>query len=321
MDDSQPAEPAGAGAKAAPQSAIPAAGLALLGLLTVFWGINFPFMKLALDAFDPWLFRVVCLGAGAAGLFAIARAGGQRLAVPRRDRRMLGWTALLSITGWHVCVAFGIAMMPAGRAAILAYTMPLWATVMAWAFLGERLTPLRLAGLALGLAGMAFLIGDEFAKLGAAPWGALLIVAAAVFWAGGTVALKSHRWSMGTAALTGWQMALGGMPVVLGAVLLGRLPDPAQVTAVQWIALAYSATIPMVLCHWAWNRLVGLVPASVAVVGTLMIPVVGVLSSMPLTGETVGYREILALVLVVAALAIVLVLPAWLKPAASGAAP
>jgi drug/metabolite transporter (DMT)-like permease len=317
MNDSPPP----ASAAAAARAPIPAAGLALLGLLTVFWGINFPFMKLALGGFDPWVFRVVCLGVGAAGLFALALAGGQRLTVPRRDRRMLGWTSLLSITGWHICTAFGIGMMPAGRAAILAYTMPLWATVMAWAFLDERLTLLRLAGLALGLAGMALLIGDEFAKLSAAPWGALLIVAAAVFWAGGTVALKSHRWSMGTAALTGWQMALGGVPVVLGAVAFGRLPEPADVAPVQWIALAYSATIPMVLCHWAWNRLVGLVPASVAVIGTLMIPVVGVMSSAPLTGEAIGVREVLALALVVAALAIVLVLPAWLGRKELRAAP
>jgi drug/metabolite transporter (DMT)-like permease len=88
---------------------------------------------------------------------------------------------------------------------------------------------------------------------------------------------------------------------------------------VQWLALAYSATIPMVLCHWAWNRLV-VGPAGVAVIGTLMIPVVGVMSSAPLTGETIGGREILSLVLVVAALAIVLVLPAWLKPRESAPA-
>lgn len=316
MADSPPAA-----ASAAAKPGIPASGYALLGLLTVFWGINFPFMKLALGAFDPWIFRIVCLGVGAAGLFALAGAGGQRLAVPRRDRRMLALTSALSITGWHVFTAFGIGMMPAGRAAILAYTMPLWATVMAWLYLGERLTGLRAAGLALGLVGMALLIGDEFAKLRAAPWGALCMVAAAVCWAAGTVALKSHHWTMGTAALTGWQMALGGMPVVLGALAFGRLPAPADVSAMQWAALAYSATIPMVLCYWAWNRLVGLVPASVAAIGTLLIPVVGVMSSAPLTGEAIGAREILALVLVVAALAIVLVLPGWLKPRESAAAP
>ncbi len=316
MAESPPAAPAGATAHAG----IPAAGFVLLATLTVFWGINFPFMKLALGGFDPWIFRVVCLGVGAAGLFAMAGAAGERLTVPRRDRKMLAVTALFSITGWHIFTAFGIGMMPAGRAAILAYTMPLWATVMAWFYLGERVTALRAIGLALGLAGMAVLIGDEFAKLSAAPWGALFIVAAAVLWAAGTVALKSHRWSMGTASLTGWQMALGGTPVVLGAFAFGRLPDPGAVTTVQWLALAYSATIPMVLCHWAWNRLVGLVPAGVAVIGTLMIPVVGVMSSAPLTGEAIGGREIVSLALVVAALAIVLVLPAWLKPRESAPA-
>ncbi len=304
---------------AAGHAGIPAAGFVLLGVLTVFWGINFPFMKLALGGFDPWLFRTVCLAVGSAGLFVMAVMSGERLRVPRGDRRMLLLTSLFSITGWHLFIAFGLDMMPAGRAAILAYTMPLWATLMARFYLGERLTALRVVGLILGMGGMVLLIGDEFAKLRAAPWGALCIIAAAVSWAAGTVAFKSHRWSMGTAALTGWQMALGGVPIVLGALAFGRLPDPAAVTTVQWLALAYTATIPMVLCHWAWNRLVGLVPAGVAVIGTLLIPVVGVMSSAPLAGEPVGPREALALGLVVAALAIVLVLPAWWKRRESAA--
>jgi drug/metabolite transporter (DMT)-like permease len=316
MDESPRAIPTKSASKAGgPGGAaeIPATGYALLGVLTVFWGINFPIMKLALGGFDPWTFRVVCLGAGAAGLFVMAAARGERLNVPRRDRRMLLVTSALSITGWHLFTAFGIGMMPAGRAAILAYTMPLWATLMARFYLDERLTALRVLGLVLGMAGMAVLIGDEFAKLRAAPWGALCIIGAAVAWAAGTVAYKSHRWTMGTAAVTGWQMALGGLPILAGAALFARLPDPGAVTGVQWAALAYAATIPMVLCHWAWNRLVGLAPAGVAVIGTLMIPVVGVISSAPLAGEPVGARELGSLGLVVAALVIVLALPAWRK--------
>jgi len=65
----------------------------------------------------------------------------------------------------------------------------------------------------------------------------------------------------------------------------------------------------MVFCHYAWTRLVALVPAGVAAISTLMIPVVGVLSSAPLAGEPIGAREVLALALVVAALVVVLLVP------------
>ena len=70
-------------------SAIPSAAFMLLALMTVFWGINFPVMKLALAEIEPWTFRVICLGSGAIGLFAIAKIAGQDLAVPRRDWPML----------------------------------------------------------------------------------------------------------------------------------------------------------------------------------------------------------------------------------------
>jgi drug/metabolite transporter (DMT)-like permease len=291
--------------------AVPVAALVLLGLMTIFWGVNFPVMKLALAEIEPWSFRVVCLAVGGAGLFGIALGAGQRVAAPRRDWPMLVALSLLNITGWHLFSAFGISLMAAGRATILAYTMPLWAVLFARFFLGERLTGTRLFGLLLGLGGMAVLFGDELARLGTAPWGALCILAAALCWALGTIVLKARAWGMSATVLTGWPMVIGGIPVLIGALFLGDAPDPTKVSLQAWLALAYAATVPMVFCHYAWTRLVGLLPAGVAAISTLMIPVVGVLSSAPLAGEAIGLRELAALALVVAALVVVLVLPAW----------
>jgi len=301
-------------AKPSGEHVFPAAAVLLLSLMTVFWGVNFPVMKLALGEIEPWTFRVVCLSAGALGLFAIAAIGGQRLAAPRGDRGMLVLLSLLNITGWHLFSAFGISLMEPGKASILAYTMPLWAVVFAWLFLGERMTAGRLLGLALGMAGMAVLIGEEWARVQRAPWGALCIVGAAVCWGLGTAVLKGRRWGMGAVVLTGWQMVIGGIPVLLGFFALGHPPSPGQISGTAWIALAYAATVPMVFCHYAWTRLVGLVPAGVAAISTLMIPVVGVMSSAPLVGEQVGLRQVTALALVMGALVVVLVLPSLRRP-------
>jgi drug/metabolite transporter (DMT)-like permease len=296
---------------------VPAAALVLLGLMTVFWGVNFPVMKLALAEIEPWSFRVICLAVGAAGLFGIALASGQRLAAPRRHWPMLVVLSLLNITGWHLFSAFGISLMAAGRATILAYTMPLWAVLFARMFLDERLTGSRLFGLGLGLGGMAVLLGDEVARLGAAPRGALCILGAALCWGLGTIVLKARAWGMGATVLTAWPMAIGGIPVLAGALILGDAPDPAKISLTAWLALGYAATVPMIFCHYAWTRLVGLLPAGVAAISTLMIPVVGVVSSAPLAGEAIGARELLALALVGAALLVVVVLPAWrARPAA-----
>jgi len=293
------------------EAAVPMAAFVLLALMTVFWGVNFPVMKVALREIEPWSFRVVCLASGAIGLFAIARVYGHKLAAPRRDWPMLVLLSLLNITGWHLFSAYGISLMAAGRATILAYTMPLWAVLAAWLWLGERLTATKLVGLALGLGGMVVLFGDELANAGKAPWGALCITGAALCWGLGTVVLKSRSWGMSASVLTGWQMIIGGVPVLVGFFVLGRAPDWGQLSTPAWLALAYAATVPMVFCHYAWTRLVGFMPAGVAAISTLMIPVVGVLSSAPVAGEAIGPREIAALLLVASALVVVLVLPSW----------
>jgi drug/metabolite transporter (DMT)-like permease len=71
-------------------------------------------------------------------------------------------------------------------------------------------------------------------------------------------------------------------------------------------ALTYLIAFPMIYCHWAYFTLVRIFPASVAAISTLAIPVVGVFSSALILDETVGFSEIVALILVVSALAIVI---------------
>ena len=100
----------------------------VLAGLTLAWGFNWTAMKVALSEVPPWTFRSLCLGLGAAVLFAALRASGQRLPLPRGQWGRLWLLALLNITSWNMLVAFGVGMIPSGRAAILAYTMPGFAT-------------------------------------------------------------------------------------------------------------------------------------------------------------------------------------------------
>ncbi|WP_431860567.1 DMT family transporter [Azospirillum sp.] len=286
-------------------------GILLLASLTLFWGVNWPAMKLAVTDIDPWTFRMLCLAAGGGGLLLIARLTGTgRIAIPRGEFGPLLLASLLNVTGWHLGTAFGLTFMGAGRASIIAFTMPVWASLFGVALLGERLTRARVAGLALGVGGLGFLLVPEVGRIGASPWGAVFMLAAAASWAAGTVVVKARRWGMGTAALSGWQIVLGGIPVLAGWAVAGR---PETLLTASWPALAgafYAMLIPMVYCYWAWFRVVAIFPASLASIGTLAIPVIGVFSSALLTGERVGPGEIAGLTLVVAALTLVMLVPA-----------
>ncbi|HEX7953536.1 MAG TPA: DMT family transporter, partial [Burkholderiales bacterium] len=151
----------------------------LLALLTLGWGFNWPLMKMTLAELPVWTFRGLCVGAGAIGLFAIARFNRQPIRVPRPQWGPLIAASICNVTLWNVAIGYGLRMLPAGRSAILAYSMPIWAVILSVFILHEKLTPRRMLGLLLGMAGMAVLLGGEVSLMRASPLGALLVLAGA----------------------------------------------------------------------------------------------------------------------------------------------
>lgn len=297
-------------AAAAPPQGISAYSLGLLALLTFFWGINWPIMKIALNEMPVFTFRALCLGGGAVGLFAIAVFKRMPLGIPRGHLTHMLWISLFNITGWNVFVLYGLSMLPAGRTTILAFTMPLWLVPMSALLLHERLTGWKLAGLGIGMAGLAVLIGGEWEAMTSAPLGVLLVLTAAICWAIGTVLIKLWQVPMSAVPFVGWQMVLGGIPIFVMAPLLEF--DRWHIYSFwPWMAALYNATVCFVFCYWAWNVLVRVLPAGISGLSTLMIPVVGVFSSMLMLGEQPRWPEFAALLLVATALGMIL------KPARS----
>ena len=293
---------------------LPPAGFLLLAGITLFWGANWPMMKIALGEIPVWSFRSLCLVGGGIGLLTLSGISGRSLRVPRREVGPLMLCAVFNVIGWHLFSGYGVSMIPAGRAVIIAFTMPLWATLLSSLVLGERLTLAKLSGLALGLAGLAILIGPDLRTIGVAPLGALMMLGAALSWATGTVLLKRFTWTIGSARLAGWQLLFGAVPIVSGALLIDGPPALTGISTEALLATLYIIALPMVFCHWAFFQVVRLFPAALAAIGTLAIPVVGVFSSALVLGEAVGFRELLSLALVCSALAVVLGLPT-LRPA------
>ena len=274
----------------------------ILAGLTVAWGLNWTAMKVALAEVSPWTFRTLCLGAGSGVLFAVLRASGQPLRVPRGQWGRLVLLALFNITSWNMLVAYGVSMIPSGRAAILAYTMPVWSIPLAVLVLGEEVTARRAAGLAMGMAGIALLLIEDFATLRAAPLGTLLVLCAAFTWGLGTVLQKRYPVAMPLGAYTAWIMLIGGMPIFVGAALLdlGRpIPD---VTLQAALGVLYNVFIAFAWAHWAWLKLATTLPVSVFSISMLVIPAVGVISGMLFLGERPSWQEFAALALVIASL-------------------
>jgi drug/metabolite transporter (DMT)-like permease len=280
-------------------------GLLLLVLAVVGWGSNWPPLKLLLAELPPMAARAWAGLAAAAILALLVRAAGIRLGVPRGLWPRLWLAALLNFTSWMGLATLSLGWLDAGEACIIAYTMPVWAALLAWPVLGERPTPRRLVALGCGLVALVVVISGRGFDLGLAKLpGVALALAGSTLFALGTVVTKRWPLPMPPAATVVWQVGLGSVPLALAALLL-ETPDFAALSTTGWVALAYMAIGPLCLCYLAWFAALRRLPASVATMGTLLAPVVGVVGSALLLGEAFGVREVAALGLTLAGVVLV----------------
>jgi drug/metabolite transporter (DMT)-like permease len=301
--------------RSAPTAAVPAelsvaGGVFLMLSLSILWGGNWPAMKATVAEIPVLTFRVLCLYGGALGMFLLARIGGLSFKVKREEWVPLLIVSLFNITIWHICSAAGLKYVSAGRAAIIAYTMPLWATLLSVYLLNERLRASTILGLIVGLMGMAALLLPEWKQVLDDPRGPIFMLVAAMGWAAGTIGLKYYRFTMPVVSLVGWQLILGGIPVLILAPIFDRGIDPLSWSTSAWLGTSYAVVVAMVYCHWAWFKLVRSFSAVTVSINSLAIPVVGVVSGALLLGEGIGPDVIAGLGLVILAQFLVLVWPA-----------
>jgi drug/metabolite transporter (DMT)-like permease len=290
---------------AAHEARITAGILALMVMLVLIWGCNWPILKLAVGEFEPLTYRTLTMPFAALAMMAIAHVSGDSLRLPRRVWMQVAVLSLFNVALWNVLVLFGVRNLPAGRSAILGYTMPVWSVLFSMFLLHEPLSRRKLAGLACGMIGMATLLGEDIRNLGRAPEAALLILAGAASWGIGTVLLRKWKPAIPQNTLTGWMMLLGFVPVPLLMPFFTTQPMHVP-SGAGFFAAFYSIFVAGALAHWTWFRLVRRVPIIVSSMISLPVPVVGVFGGMLIFGEQPGLSEWLALVFVLVGVVAVL---------------
>ena len=272
---------------------------ALFLLVTILgWGLNWPILKALLQELPPLTARGWSGVWAMAGLLAAAWLLRERVGVPAGAWGRLLLYSGLNVTAWMGCATVGLLWIGAGEGAMIAYTMPAWAALLAWPMLGERLTAARVAALALAMSGVAVLLAADLTLGLAVLPGAVIILAGAVLFAFGTILTKKAPLDMPPLALVGWQVGLGCLPLLLGGFLL-ETADFAALSPGGWAAMVYMAALPLCLCYLAWFAALKRLPAGAAAIGTLLTPVVGVLAAALALGEPLGLREVAALLLTI----------------------
>jgi drug/metabolite transporter (DMT)-like permease len=287
-----------------------------IAILTLVWGCNWPVLKMGVGELSPLTFRSLTLPFAALGMLLVARLSGDSIRVPRAWWSRILLLAFFNIAGWNAFVLFGVQQLPAGRSAIIAYTMPIWAMLISFAVLHEPLNRRKIVGLVLGMLGMATLLGEDIRQIRSAPTGALLILVAAILWAIGTVLLRKWKPPIAQNTMSGWMMLLGCLPLAIAAPFFETRPwsHLLHLSGTAWFAILYNIFLAGTVAHWAWFTLARTLPVAISSMSSLPVPVVGVISGMIILGERPGVAEFVALGLVLAALFAVLFQPAERKP-------
>ena len=171
------------------------AALLLFAVVVAVWGSNWAVTKIVVQSVSPLWASAIRSAIATVALLALLLARGQ-LALPRRgDVPVILTVAILHMGAFAVLVAFGLQLVPVGRSIVLGYTTPLWVAPAAWLLLREPVTRSRLAGVGLGLAGLAIMFNplafdwsDRNALIGNG-----LILLAALCWAANILYVRAHQ--------------------------------------------------------------------------------------------------------------------------------
>jgi drug/metabolite transporter (DMT)-like permease len=289
----------------------------LLLLLSLAWGFNWPMTRIALAEVTPWTLRLVGYGIGMVFMFALVRLRGRDLALPAGPTRIhVVMSALLSVVGFGMFSAFAQLSASTSRVVIVAYSMPVWASLLGWPLLGQRLNAATTLGVLLCLGGLAVLI-YPVAAVGI-PVGLLLALGAALSWAAGTLYLNWARIKGDGITITAWQLLISFVIIVVCVAVLEGWPHLWPLSWPAVVALAYHGIIGTGIAYFLWFDIVGRLPAATASLGTLFVPVIGILSAVFVLGERPSAMDALGFALIFAAAASVLLQP-FLSSSRTGA--
>lgn len=271
----------------------------LMGLIfAVMWASAFTTTRMIVTEAPPLMSLALRFAlSGAAGVL-IALAMGQSW----RGLSRLQWRAVVVLGLCQNALYLGlnwVAMqwIEAGLASIIAATMPLMVAFLGWVFMGERLRPMGLAGLLLGLVGVAIIMGARL-QGGSDPLGIAMGFAAALALAIATLTVR------GTSA-GGNVMMVVGLQMLVGSLTLGLIApffETWQVTLnarLVW-AFLYTVIVPGLAATWVWFMLVHRIGAVRAATFHFLTPFFGVTIAAMLLGEELGLGDVIGVAIIMA---------------------
>jgi drug/metabolite transporter (DMT)-like permease len=300
-----PGETAGAQAHA-----IQRQDLLALGAMMLLWGLSWPAMKASLQDVPPLWLATLRFASAAVCLFLIQGVKGHIRLPSKADMPIVASVGLLQMMAFTALGVLAMQRVGAGHAALLAYTTPLWVTLLS-AFLPGRVGRADLLAVGFGVVGIAVICLPDVSmalKGGtdkASVWGDAMLLVAAVCWASVILHVRRHRWRAPPLALAPWQMLTATVPLAIAAAVFEGVPT------IHWSLsllglIAFIGPVGTCICFIISTDVGRRIPSVTMSLATLGVPVVGLLTSMLVLHETASVSLIAGLLLIAISLSAVL---------------
>ena len=278
----------------------------LLILLILVWTSVWSLFKVAIEAIPPLSFRVFI---GIPAFILLLFLGFKKVKtiyVPKSDFKPLLLISFFNVTLWQVLMLYGINMLGGGRAAVLTYTMPVWATIFASIFGYEKINMSIIISLIFGMIGIFFLSLEIniFENM----LGFLITLSAGLSWAIGTMIVKYGGIKSDGLIVAGWQQIIGIIPIIPFALYFD-LGNFGSIDYRHIFIIIYGIFLSSAYTYWAYFTILQKFSVNVTSISVMAVPILAILVDYVLVDVEFSSFDLLALIFIVTGIYIVATKP------------
>ncbi len=260
--------------------------LIILGQLIA--GGTFPIAKIAVSSIEPFTLALLRFGIASVAMLLIIVATGRVRKIERGDWLRFIMIGLLAVPLNQLLFLYGLKFTTAGRSALYYGATPIFVFLMAILYLNEKVTPLKIIGIAASFAGVAVILRGGRMDEGMF-FGDFLVILAVIAWAAYTVFGKSLLRKYGSLTVTAYALIIGTLAYLPIGIIPAIRFDYSQVPDAAWLSLLYIAIMTSVVSYSIWYWALARMEASKLAIFQNLQPVFAAILSMLVVSETFGF--------------------------------
>ena len=268
----------------------------LLIILVLVWSSVWSLFRIAMEAIPPLSFRVIIGLPAFLLLLILGYKKVKTVKIPKNNIKSLLLISFFNVTLWQILMLYGITMLGGGRAAVLTYTMPVWATIFATIFGYEKINFSIIVSLILGMIGIFFLSIEIniFENI----FGFLITLSAGLSWAIGTMIVKYGGIKSDGLVVAGWQQLIGIIPIIPFA-LYYDLNNFGDIELKHVLIIFYGIFFSSAYTYWAYFTVLQKFSVNITSISVMTVPVLAVLIDYLMIDFPFSTLDLLALIFII----------------------